>query len=578
MIQSQFNKKLAIWKSIIIIFSITGLLACITVLFPQTRHKIMDLAIRFFHKQPFNYQSWFNALSSYFMGGICLILFFDYCTLTKSGKLLVHKAKKEMKDCLSEIDFRSFIKPVLLLSGIYLLGTLTIIRANISYKDDIWRSATGDSVWYSVNRYVSELCSIFVHGGTNITDISPLPQLLAILILSISSVLLVYVVCNRKITVIRLIASIPLGLSPFFLECISFKFDSPYMALSILASIIPFLLINRRKAFIFCSIVSLLVMCMTYQASAGVYLLVVIILSFQYLNRQEKTNKEILCFLGSAVFSYCIALLFFRFFLMKSESNVTFPVPHIISGFLINIKNYAMYINKDLGLIWKIGIVFVILFFILKSTYKSAKRKLFSFFVSILVICISFILSYGISSLLVVPDLTPRTFLGFGVFLAIMCVYVVSDYKKIATILVIALNWCFFVFAFSYGNALADQARYAEFRVGILLHDLSVIYPDTDGEVLSIQIENTIDFAPTIKNISKNYRVIERLMVRRLDVDIDWEFIYILDYYKYNHSRKINLPLATSIDFNYFNLPVVFNSYYHTIKSDGTHVLILLKH
>jgi hypothetical protein len=32
---------------------------------------------------------------------------------------------------------------------------------------------------------------------------------------------------------------------------------------------------------------------------------------------------------------------------------------------------------------------------------------------------------------------------------------------------VIALNWCFAVFAFTYGNALADQKRYIDFRTEI---------------------------------------------------------------------------------------------------------------
>lgn len=43
-------------------------------------------------------------------------------------------------------------------------------------------------------------------------------------------------------------AVVPLGLSPWFLECFSYKFDSPYMALSVLASVIPF--IFGRRIFI----------------------------------------------------------------------------------------------------------------------------------------------------------------------------------------------------------------------------------------------------------------------------------------------------------------------------------------
>ena len=579
MAQKQSIEKNKILNSIIILLSIVGLIVCIAILFPQTRHKMMDMAEQIVGKKSSLYQYWIRALLSYSMGGICLILFFDYCTLTKSGKLLVFKVKQEIIDCLSEINFRSFIKPVILLSVVYLLGILTIIRANFLYIDDIGRTAAGFRVWYDDSRYISEFGSIFIHADTHLTDISPLPLLLAILILSLSSVLLVYVICNRKITTVRLLASIPLGLSPYYLECLSYKFDAPYMALSILASIVPFLFINRKKAFIFCSVAFLLVMCMTYQAVAGIYMSIVVILCFKYWNSREKQNKEILSFLGTSILSFCFAMLFFKLFLMKPSDFSTLPLPQLFPGILNNIKSYVTTINSDFGVIWKTGILFVSLFFISKSLFVSEQRKIHSLLISIPVIVISFILSFGIYLLL--PDLwfLPRNLIGFGVFLAIICIYAVSDYKKIATIVILALNWCFFVFAFSYGNALADQSRYADFRIKILLHDLSTLYPNAGREDLSIQILNSIDYTPLIKSISKNNPVIEKLVPKRLDQNLGWDYFYFLEYFNYIKFKMSNIPSnSLYIDFTTLNLPVVLDSYYHTIKSDGNRILVVLKH
>ena len=292
--QNQSNRKITNRNRIIALLSGIGLMVCIAVLFPQVRQMIIDLAVQVLHKEPSSYQTWLKVLLSFAIGGICFILFFNFCTLTGSGRVLVRQVKQEIKDCLSEIDFRSFVKPGLVMFGVYLLGILTIIRADFSYLDDLGRSSDGSRGWYYWSRYVSEFSSILVHGDTNLTDISPLPQLLAILILSISSVLLVYVIGNRKITLMRLFASIPLGLSPYFLECLSFRFDAPYMALSILASIVPFLFITRKKAFLVCSAVSLLIMCMTYQAASGIYVLIVIILGFRDWISREKADKDIL--------------------------------------------------------------------------------------------------------------------------------------------------------------------------------------------------------------------------------------------------------------------------------------------
>ncbi|MCL1933411.1 MAG: glucosyltransferase domain-containing protein [Candidatus Azobacteroides sp.] len=571
----------------IILLSCIGLLACIAVLLPQVRKMIMDLAAQIVHREASTYQSWLRVLLSYAMGGICFILFFDYCTLTDSGRALIRNVKQEIRECLSEIDFRSLLKPALIMFGIYLLGILTIIRANFLYMDDISYSISGYREWYNWSRYVIVFLSYFVQPEISMTDVSPIPQLLAALILSCCSVLLVYILGKGKITIVRLLASIPLGLSPFFLECLSYKYLAPYMALSILVSIIPFLFIACRKAFLFVSVMSLLIMCMTYQAASGIYMMIVVILCFQYWNSKEKTNKEILSFLGTSAIAFCFAMLLFRFFIMKPAdyyvSNAMHTISHILPGTLSNIKEYAMNINHDFGIIWKIGIVIVLLFFITKFVYSSVRRKLLSFFISILITVLSFILSFGVYSLLAMPLFAPRALFGFGVFLAILCIYVVSDYKKPAVVAVLALNWCFFIFAFSYGNALADQARYAEFRIGILLHDLSDLYPNAGGgDDLSIQLKNSIDYAPSVKNIAKHNPVIEKLVPKRLAKEFCWDNYYYLEHFNYVGYKNANITANTLngnlVDYNTLNLPVVLDSYYHTIQSDGEHVLITLKH
>ena len=576
----QSNKKIAIVRSGIIFVSIIGLILCITILFPQVRRMILEFAMQFFHRQTIMYDSWSNALVKFALGGIGLILFLDYCTLTASGRALVGKVKQEFADSLSEIDFRSLWKPLILVFGVYLLGLLTIIRANFLYYDDIGHAAFGYREWYNFSRYANVFLSYIVQPEISMTDISPIPQLLAAGILACSSLLLVYVLDNKKITGVKLLASVPLGLSPYFLQCLSYKFDAPYMALSVLSTIAPFLFIERKRAFIFSSIVFLLIMCMTYQALSGVYPVIALMLGFQDWNSRRKSKKEILSFLGTAAFAYGIALLLLRFLLMRSTKNSyvsteMFPMSQMIPGLLSNIKQYTITIYGDLGVIWKAGIALVLLFFIIQAIRQSSQTKLLSFILSILVLILAFIASYGIYILLTMPLFQSRALSGFGVFLAIVCVYAVSKGIKSAAIVVLALNWCFFVFAFSYGNALADQARYAEFRITLFLNDISWLYPDPNSEDLSIQLENSIDFTPSVKNIAKQYPVIERLVPKR--------FGYLWDDYYYRSwfgfACKSNFySLEDYVDFRTLNLPVVADTYYHTIQSDGKHILVTLKH
>ena len=543
----------------------------------------MDLAAQFLHKESSTYQSWIATLLSYAMGGICFILFFDYCSLTDSGKALVRKVKQEIKDCLSEIDFKTFVKPVLLMSVIYLLGIFTIIRSNVLYIDDIGRASGGYRGWYGWSRYVSEILSIFIHGDTVLTDISPATQIIAVLFLSVSSVLLVFIL-SKKITVIHLLASIPLGLSPYFLECISYKYDSPYMALSILACIVPFLFIEYRRAFLFISITSLLIMCMTYQAASGIYIMIVIMLCFLDWNFRKRPNREILSFLGISFLAFCLSMIMFKLFLAKSNfgdnsGTEMFSLPQLIPGVLTNVKNYLLLIYHDFGIIWKTIIFFIVFFFIIKSVYKSAQRKVASFIVSAAIVCLTLIMSYGVYYMLELPQILPRALYGFGVFLAIICVYI-SDYKKTAILSALALSWCFFVFAFSYGNALADQNRYANFRVELLLHDLSTLFPDRNREDMSFQINNSIGYTPVVENIAKHNPVIKRLVYERVEEDDLFSLAYFVGYFNWatlDSSRDFSYG-KDFVDFRKCDLPVVLDSYYHTIKSDGDHVLIILKH
>ena len=584
MTQNRSNRKIKRRNSIIVLLSLIGIITFTTVLFPQVRQLILNYAIQILHKEPFSYKVSLRLLLSLAWGGICFILFIDYCTFTNSGKALVQEVKQEIKCCLSEIDHKVFIKPVLLMFGIYLLGILTIIRANYLYIDDILWSITGYREWGNWSRYMVVFLSYFVQPEIRMTDISPIPQLLAILILSCSSVLLVFIFGKGKISTVGLLASIPLGLFPYFIECLSFKFMAPYLALSILVSIIPFLFIKYKKAFFFCSTVSLLILCMTYQVASGIYPMIALLLCFQDWNNRKKTNKEILSFLGIAATAFCFSMLLFRLFFMKSvesddyyTSTEMLSISHLVPGIISNIKNYVIIIYNDLGIIWKIGIVLVLFFFVFKSIYNSAQRRILSFFVVLAVIVLSFILSYGIYILLIRPLFVPRALFGFGVFLAILCVCTVSDYKKTATIAVLALNWCLFAFAFSYGNALADQARYAEFRIGILLHDLNTINLDKDKNEMSIQLQNSIDFAPTIKNIAKHYPIIERLVPTRLGETIRFfDSRYFL--YHFNYNPNVKYVDKSVIDFVPMNLPLILDSYYHTIQSDGEHILITLKH
>ena len=143
---------------------------------------------------------------------------------------------------------KKYYCPLIIIFLLLLLSISAILKADFKYADDLGRVVNGYRGWGNFSRYLSNLFSIFLHADTYLTDISPLPQIFAIIIMALASIILIHLFSNgKKITFFNIIAVIPLTINPYFLECLSYKYDAPYMAISVLASIIPFLFYKKSK-------------------------------------------------------------------------------------------------------------------------------------------------------------------------------------------------------------------------------------------------------------------------------------------------------------------------------------------
>ena len=137
------------------------------------------------------------------------------------------------------------------------------------------------------------------------------------LILSLTSILAIYIINDQKISWGSSLVATLIGLNPWFLQCLSFRFDSPYMALSIFCSFLPFYWWQRNSfTFFLVSVFSLFVMFNTYQASSGIYIVIVLFLTFKQLLAGEnfialckKVALAAIAYLLSIV-SYLIELKF----------------------------------------------------------------------------------------------------------------------------------------------------------------------------------------------------------------------------------------------------------------------------
>lgn len=427
-------------------------------------------------------------------------------------------------------EFKDFKKYFLSFCTIYLLSFIAIIRANVLYCDDIDRTVDNAASWARHLRYVSEVLSKTFCTNFIITDISPLTQFIAIIFLAFASCILIYIISNNdQFSIIYIISVLPLGVNPYFLQCISYKFDSPYFALSILFSLIPFLYIKyNSKVYIIVSTVMLFLTLMTYQSASGIYLIVLFfILTGMYINGDSVRNILLLFF--KSLLSYAISLIIFVLLLPFSSDYAVRSFPEITEIFYVFFNNLSYFytqIFNDFNIMWKIFSLLIIVSYIIILIFNSKRNLIASLmflFISLLIISI---LPFGIYVFINNTIFEPRAMYGVGVIFAIMQLYIVIflSKKSLLKILPILLSFCFVSYSFTYGNVLFYQQKYLDFRINMVMADLNNLF-NNENQYDKIKFSGkSIGECPACKKASSIYPITKRLIS-------DWHIIYVKKHF-----------------------------------------------
>lgn len=515
---------------------------------------------------------------------ISICLFADI--FIKKGEMVSIKFFKERTKsiigvCKEEIP--QWVKPTFILFMIYLVGISAILRANFYYIDDLGRNFLGNSGWSWVfSRYISDIASPFLHGDPHLTDISPLTQVIATILIAIASVSVLHLLTGKKkFSFFEYVSVIPLGLSPYFLECLSYKFDSPYLSLSVLASVFPLLFYKKRKSvYALMCIICILIMCTTYQASSAIFPMLVILLALMKWNRKED-SKHIFEFVGFSALWYVLALIIFRVFLMveiedsyvtTSQGSISNLIPLVFNNF----KTYVSYILTDFKIEWIVLIGLICLSVVYIMVRDTKRNKTLTLVVTIISLLLMVFISFGIYLLLYEQKFSPRTMYAFGAFIAFVACVVAASPKVIpAKLICLSLSWIFFVFSFTYGNALFVQKSYVDFRIQRAVDDiiaLDIVRDKEHASSMNMQIEGTIGHAQAIRNMPQDYQILNRLVPVTFCGDWRWGYRNFQYYYGLH-----DIAWNESIDLEVYDLPVLEDNIYHTIKGNEKYILLELK-
>ena len=362
-----------------------------------------------------------------------------------------------------------FIKPFLFLFFIYLIALFALFRSDVDFIDDINRleSKNGGSFFefgIGYGRFLASAIGFLLYGGDRMYDISPFSQIIAICFIVLASIILVYIFCDRKIKYIPLFCTLPLGLSPFFIECFSYKIDAPLMALTVLLTVIPWIFIENRKKFISLSIICLLSVCLIYHVALGLF---VIIAFFIFSENIKKTNNIIesskKCFLIPAI---CFIITICLFLVIKTIFPTEQGISMSFNNIFPNMLNSLRYVIENSPKNWLILEAIIFILFIAVNILSLPKKyKVFTIALSMFLPIVLIMISPGVSLIMMPPEkLYLRYMFPTGAVFAIIMILVTHYNSEIFfvnfkinryfNIPILYFSFSFIVFATAYGNAL----------------------------------------------------------------------------------------------------------------------------
>lgn len=412
---------------------------------------------------------------------------------------------------LSKIEKKAFV--YIFVATLFTMSSLLI--ANILYSDDLTRVTTGETFWNDNGRPLSTLVSIILQLGQPLTDISPLPQLLAFAIYALSAVFLGKLFQVHNLLLLTL-CGIVFVLNPFNLQNFAFVFDSFPMALAILASVLAALSISfatetsssKQEKIIIFVLGSLFILCSLclYQAATSVYLVSCFFYGLiQLLDREIKRSLIIFCTTILALFVALIAYVPIKNYYIINSYNVLHSqvvsfseapqkaVSNLVSFWrTIQILLGSNNIIINLIVIILIATVILALIKIINSSriafyQKKSQLQPLLFVTCLLLYGLLLVVSpLGMMLILENPIFAPRTMMGFSALVTICCLFLSNEiiyyksqkvFKYCLTAFFSLIILAFANVSFTLGNVLYTQNIQDEIIVTVLISDLGEIVP-----------------------------------------------------------------------------------------------------
>ncbi|CCG87779.1 glucosyltransferase domain-containing protein [Erwinia piriflorinigrans] len=457
-----------------------------------------------------------------------------------------------------------------------LLYCLPIVMLDRPYIDDLGRMLYGSSGWSANGRPLADAIMLFMSFGGVLLDISPLNQIISILMLL--AVLFCY---SRK----NLNSLSPVAVSccvfffiasPFYIENLSYKFDSLPMSVSLAALIVPFCLNTRSNSTILISIILIVCSLSLYQASIGLFMILTV---FEIVKKKARAgNGEVLLLLLQRAISLLLGFFLYKKFVSSRFVNGEYNITHSetlsltresLTIFKSNFENILWYFESFIAsmpkLIW---IAYSVISFvtIAKLIHSQVTDGIKKNLLAIIIVALSPILVFTFSFIhllmLKQPVFSPRVLISFGGTMFFMAFLTFSSIKNkiVQSILALPMIWLCLCYSYSFSNSSSAQQM-----TDTLIS--SSIYSDVAHYNKEFELVNIIGRMPESKQsvlAQSKLPLLSRLIPVYLNYDWLWG-AELLNHYglnlKYNFiegDRVSQLcgskPFSSTKDYNLYDI------------------------
>ena len=457
----------------------------------------------------------------------------------------------------SDMRDRIFSRYFAALFLLYLAGMFAILRANRLYLDDLGRALYGYADWIESARPLSELMSFIFYLGPSTVDASPLSQILAAALLALASLLLFDAVRARP-TWSGLLCTAPVGLSPYQLENLSYRFDAPWMALAVVLAVLPWSFYRAGKwRFFTIAALCIFASLSLYQPAIGAYLAVAVyrlladVVSRGSLalvgKRALRLGLPFVC--GAGAYAVQASLWFHKsqYGDYVAQHSALPGIADLPGKIAENVAHYLSLLMRDWhgnGIGALLGVVIVVFAVLLLLRLFRSRRAAGASggalpalairiaLLAALLFCL-LLTPFGIQFVLDNPVWPPRTFQGFGVMASLMLLYLHASATRNALRRMFSALQVFFVlqlliFAQVYGNLLDAQGQWELSRIGLLAADLNRFIRKTGSS--RVDFVGSIGLSPLVRTPAAKYPLLGRLVAVPLTRDWRWGYEQLITY------------------------------------------------